>query len=263
MFTKWTTKKTIIASVVGLFLLFGLFSLGKLWEDVDAGEIVVIQDPIDGELHVYKAPGMVWQGWGKVTHYKKSGQFWFLANPKDEKIDNSLPVKWNDGGHASISGSIRYDLPLDDESMLKLHSTFGSLEAIETHLIKTNIEKAVYLVGPLMSSKESYAEKKNDLIYYIEDQASRGAYKTRQVENKEVDQLTGVEKMVTKVEIVNDSSGVPRRQEVSPLVQYRIKLYNMSINNMNYDKTVEAQIQTQQQAIMQVQTAEHQLVMAL
>ena len=250
------TRKIILGSLA-MFCLTLLFVMSfRLVENVDAGENVVIQDPYDGEIHVYKSPGIVWQGLGKVTHYKKSNQFWFLK-PKEKSgdPDNSIAVKWNDGGHADISGSIRYDLPTDDANMIRLHSTFGSQEAIENSLIKTNIEKAIYMTGPLMTSKESYAERRNDLIFYIEDQASRGVYKTRQRDVKEPDPLTGEEKIVTKVEIQHDSSNVPYRQETSPIAQNGIKLYNISINAIVYDGNVEKQIATQQQATMQVQTA--------
>lgn len=250
-------KKIILGAVLGFFLIICLMSAGKLYEDIDAGEIVVIQDPVDGELHVYKTSGMVWQGWGKATHYKKSNTFWFSLKVEDGDTteDKSIPVKWNDGGHATISGSVRYDLPVDDKQVIYLHSTFGSQEAIENTIIKTNVEKAVYLTGPLMSSKESYAEKRNDLIFYIEDQASKGVYKTRQVEAKEIDPITNAEKTTTKVEIQTDSFHLPLRQEMSPVAASGIKLYNISINGITYDKNVEEQIATQQKAIMQVQTA--------
>jgi regulator of protease activity HflC (stomatin/prohibitin superfamily) len=248
--------KQILGIVIGAILLLTLaFVMPRLWEDVDAGEVVIIQDPFDGDLHVYTEPGWQWQGMGRATHYRKSNQFWFSA-PKDEsESDLSIPVKWNDGGHAAISGSVRYDLPLEKESLIKIHSIFGSQESIEAQLIKTNIEKAIYMTGPLMTSKESYAEKRNDLIYYIEDQASRGVYKTKQIEVKEVDGLTNEEKMVTKVEIVEKTPGQPVRQEESPIKSYGVRLYNISINGIEYDKSVEKQIQTQQQAIMNVQTA--------
>lgn len=251
------SKKVIIGAVLSVLLLFGVFSAGKLWEDVDAGEIVVIQDPVDGQLHIYKTPGMVWQGWGKVTHYKKSNQFWFTieTNGKDTLEDRSISVKWNDGGKANILGSVRYDLPLSDNQIVAIHSTFGSQESIERDLIKTNIEKAVNMTGPLMTSKESYAEKKNDLIYYIEDQASKGVYRTRQVNVKEADAITGEEKTVTKVEIINNDKGLPYRQEVSPITSSGIKLYNISIKDIHYSSDVEQQIRVQQQATMQVQTA--------
>jgi regulator of protease activity HflC (stomatin/prohibitin superfamily) len=252
---KMSPKKIILGSVALFILVILSTMLGRLWENVDAGENVVVQDPFDGEIHVYKSPGIVWQGLGKVTHYKKSNQFWFLKPKREGDPDNAIAVKWNDGGHADISGSVRYDLPTDDANMVRLHSTFGSQEAIENSLIKTNIEKAIYMTGPLMTSKESYAERRNDLIYYIEDQASRGVYKTRQRDVKEPDPLTGEEKIVTKVEIQHDSSNVPYRQETSPIAMNGIKLYNISINAIVYDGNVEKQIATQQQATMQVQTA--------
>jgi regulator of protease activity HflC (stomatin/prohibitin superfamily) len=144
---------------------------------------------------------------------------------------------------------------MDDQAIIKIHSIFGSQEALEMQLIKTNIEKAVYMTGPLMSSKESYAEKRNDLIYYIEDQASRGVYKTKQTEVKELDGVTNEEKKVMRVDIVEKAPGQPMRQEESPIWTYGIKLYNISINGIVYDQIVEKQIQTQQQAIMNVQTA--------
>jgi regulator of protease activity HflC (stomatin/prohibitin superfamily) len=111
------------------------------------------------------------------------------------------------------------------------------------------------MTGPLMTSKESYAEKRNDLIFYIEDQASRGVYKTKQIEVKESDPLTSEEKLVTRVEIVQKAPGQPIRQEESPIAAYGVRLYNISINGISYDQNVEKQIQTQQQAIMNVQTA--------
>lgn len=257
METKFSLKKMVLLGVVTIITLILVFTAGKWFEDIDAGEVVVIQDPFDGDLHVFKQPGWQWQGYGKATHYRKSNQFWFTS-PKDtsdgDEQDLSIPVKWNDGGHSTISGSVRYDLPMDDAALIKIHSIFGSQEALEHQLIKTNVEKAVYMTGPLMTSKESYAEKRNDLIFYIEDQASKGVYKTKQTDVKIVDELTGDDKTVTRVDIV-ESNGAPIRQEKSPILDYHIRLYNISINDIKYDKTVEQQIRTQQQAIMQVQTA--------
>ena len=74
------------------------------------------------------------------------------------------------------------------------------------------IDKAIYMSGPLMSSKESYAEKRNALITYVEDQITHGVYQTRQHDVKTTDPITGVEKTITAVEIVADDKGMPRRQ---------------------------------------------------
>ena len=117
------------------------------------------------------------------------------------------------------------------------------------------MEKAVYMTGPLMSSKESYAERRNDLIFFIDDQASRGVYNTTTKEVKGVDPLSGKEKTFTIVEIDLDENGVHKRQEKSPLQEYGVAISNLALNKIKYNETVEQQIAQQQNAIMQVQTA--------
>lgn len=256
MDTNRIWKVTIgVFTLIALGVLLGLSV--KMFETVDAGEIVVIQDPIDGELHVYFAPGLAYQNLGKATHYNKSFQFWFSKKPdQGDSQDQSITVRFNDGGHASISGSVRADLPSSEEQMRDIHSRLGSQLAVEQELVRTVIEKAVYMSGPLMSSKESYSDRRNALITFIEDQAAKGVYQTTAKEVKTTDPVTGDEKTITVVEISIDSkTNAPARQEQSPLERFGIKLYNLSINEIKYDNVVEKQINAQQQAIMEVQTA--------
>lgn len=243
------TKKLLLLGIGVLVLVFFLFS-GKLIENVDNGEIVVIQS-VSGEMNVYDTPGPVNQAFGTATHYKKSNQFWF--NKQDE-TDHSIKVRFNDGGHANISGSVRWNMPTDKAAILKLHTDFASQEAVETQLIAQTLTKAVFMTGPVMSSKESYAEKRNDLISYVEDQAAEGIYKTLTHDVKVKDELSGVEKTNSIVSVV-EKNGAPVRQEVSPLKKYAISISGLAINAIEYDKVVEAQINAQQQATMQVQTA--------
>lgn len=243
----------IVGVLLGIFLIVASF---KMFEDVDAGEVLIVQDAIDGELHVYSTAGWKWQLFGKVEHYRKSNQFWFNAPSDSSETDKSIPIQWADGALSRLSGSIRYDLPLDEKSMMKIHSIFGSQKALEHQLIKTNLEKAVYMTGPLVTAKESYAEKKNNLIFYVEDQISRGVYKTTSMEVVTTDDLTGAEKTVTKVEVLTEpGTSIPLRQEKSPISEYALRMYNISINRIYYDKSTEEQIRTQQKAIMNVQTA--------
>jgi len=244
-----------IVVLVGIIVAIALSS--RLAEKVGADEIVVIQDPIDGDLHFYFQPGLYYQNLGTPTHYKKESQYWFSAHEdQGSKTDQSIKVRFNDGGHAKISGSVRWTLPMDIPSMTKIHTLFGSQVAVEQQLIRTVIEKSVYMTGPLMSSKESYAERRNDLISFIDDQASYGVYKTVTQDVKGIDALSGKEKTVTVVEPLMDTvTGKYFRQEVSPIGMYKIGLYNFSINKVLYDKLVEDQIATQQKAIMDVQTS--------
>jgi regulator of protease activity HflC (stomatin/prohibitin superfamily) len=105
-----------------------------------------------------------------------------------------------------------------------------------------------------MSSKESYAEKKNDLIAEVEDQISHGVYKTTQEEAKSKDAMTGVDKTITIVKIVM-VDGKPARQDESALESFGIKTFNFSVTDLPYDDAIEKQIRSQQELTMQVQTA--------
>jgi hypothetical protein len=253
-------RGAIILGVLSVIIVaFLVVSSKSILEKMTAEEILVIQDIIDGELHFYSDQGGVkLQKFGVATHYPKSNQFYFSAKEDQGGIkDMSIKTRFNDGAHATISGSVRVDLPLDSETLSKIHTKYGSWQSLEADLIRTVFEKSIYMSGPLMSSKESYAEKRNELIRYIEDQAENGIYKTRSIEEKGVDPMTGVEKTITRVELVEDanSPGGIARQEVSPLITYGLRAYNLSINSIDYADVVDKQIAAQQQAIMEVQTA--------
>ncbi|MFM8741792.1 MAG: SPFH domain-containing protein, partial [Cytophagales bacterium] len=238
-----------------LFIILILFS-GKIVENVDNSEIVIIQSAFSGKVSIYTTPGPVFQAFGTATHYKKSNQFWF-SKTKDEgkSVDQSIKIRFNDGGHGSISGSVRWYMPSDEKAILKLHTDFGSHDAVEQQLVRQSVTKSVYMTGPLMSSKESSAEKRNDLLSYIEDQSINGVYRTKQEDIKVHDDLMNTDKTVTVVKIVQDKNNLPMRQEASSVKMYGVSLQGLALNSIDYDSEVENQIKVQQQAYMQVQTA--------
>jgi hypothetical protein len=257
-FRGMTIGKMLI-SAIGVIALFVLvvFS-GMIFENVGADEVVVIQSPVKGVLEWYTTPGLKWQGFGTPTHYKKRFQYWFsVAADQGKTADQSIKIRFNDGGHGFISGSVSCDMPLDEDHLNMLHAKYGSQAAVEHELVRTVYEKAIYMTGPLMSSKESYAEKRNQLISFIEDQAVNGVYQTSVKQTRDKDLITGTEKTVFVVDLVPDASAPAklRREEISPLSTFGLKSYNLSINQIRYDPIVEEQIATQQRAIMEVQTA--------
>jgi hypothetical protein len=240
---------------LGILFLIIIFFSGKLVENVDNSEIVIIQSVFTGKISVYTSPGPVFQGFGLSTHYKKSNQFWFSKKTDEGKAeDQSIKIRFNDGGHGNISGSVRWYMPTDEKGILKLHTDFGSQLAVEQQLIRQVVTKAVYMTGPLMSSKESSAEKRNDLLSFIEDQSINGVYRTRQEDIKIHDELMNTDKTITVVRIVQENN-LPMRQEVSAIKVYNINLQGLALNAIDYDEEVEKQIKVQQQAYMQVQTA--------
>jgi hypothetical protein len=253
-------------SLVGLVVKIGLgiaiivvlaIFIGNTMTTVGADEIVVKQDLIGGQLHVWDTPGVHWQNFGTVTQYKRSAQLWFsVKEDEGKKEDDSIKVRFSDGGHGSISGSLRYSLPTDPNKMLQLHMTYHSMEAIDHELVRQVVNKGVYMSGPLMSSRESYAERRADLINYITDQIVYGVYRTEHDQIKTIDPLTGQEKTVdvVKPKVGTGPNGI-EREEDSPIQKFGMSATNITINSIDYDPTVEEQIKKQQEAYSLVQQA--------
>lgn len=251
------TPRRIVATCAVVFVMLSLLICSSsLWEHLDAGEIMVRQHPISGNLTVFTTPGVKWQGFGSVTKYRKRDQFWF--SPKHN--GDALKTRFNDGAHADITGSIAWEMPLDESHLIELHSKYGSMDAIEQQLIRTVVQKSVYMTGPLMASAESYAARRNDLLSLIDDQIRHGVYSTSAHDDVVTDELTGSRKTVRKVDLIASTDPVDfghKRESVSPLESFGINIIpgTLSLDEVDYDETVEAQIQKQQEAIMQVQTA--------
>ena len=237
-------RRTFWLIGIAIFLLVALVFSGRLWESVDAHENVVIQSIGTGKLKTITTPGWKWQGLGTVTRYPKRANYAF-----------SYPVRFNDGGHGTMFGSIQFDYPSNDEALRLIHIKFRSPEAFQTQLVEKVVNKAMYMTGPLMSSRESYAERRNDLIRFVEDQVEFGVYQTRTRTERRPDPITGQEKTVLVVEIIRDSSGTPLRQESSALLAYGVIASNFALDSLPYDAEVEGQIRQQQALTMQVQTS--------
>lgn len=227
----------VAALIVGIFFMFNLF------EEVNADKILCVQNPITGSLSWYTMAGPKWQGFGKVTKYNKRAIYAF-----------SYQVRFNDAGHGTMRGSIQFDMPVDKEHLTKIQSKYGNEDAVKKQLLQTVVNKCLYMTGPMMSSRESYAEKRSYLINYVEDQIQNGVFKTMIRDTTVKDPITGNEKTISVVEICT-KNGIPERQEEAILNEFGIKTYNFSIENLSYDATVESQIQQQQQMTMAVQTA--------
>lgn len=249
----WTMRRLFAAGIAALVVVFTPFIVMNTFENLDAHEIMVVQSPVGGELTVYTDPGVKWQGFGKVTKYPRRATYSFAS---DGKVDNSKKLRFNDGGHANLYGSVNWEMPLSTPEVINIHKTFGSAEGVETAAVAKMIDSAVYLAGPLMSSTESSGERRAELVQYINDQAENGVYVTRVREKEVIDPINGQKKTIAATEIVVDDKGMPKRQQGSILAEFHIKLLPMAIGELKYDKIVEDQIAERQKATTQVQIAQ-------
>jgi len=258
-----------VKKIVGILLLLvivvgGGFSSHAMFENVPAGYICVIQSPISGELTVYTEPGLKLQKFGMVTYYPRSGVLDFNQpieqndatryNPAD---DHALKVTFNDGGEAWISGSIRYDYPLDQEKMKTLHKMFSSHNNVMKGLIEKTVERSIYMSGPLMSSIESFMSRRAELPNLIEDQARNGLYDVLTKDVRVEDEFTKEVKTVKIAEPVKDSNapGGLKRQEESVLTKFGMSLSNFTTNNIAYSPKVQQRVDALFAAASDIQVA--------
>lgn len=252
----WTPRRIIVLAVSAVLIIATMVCSGKLVESMDASEIMVVQAPMSGKLTWYTTPGIKWQGFGDITTYRKRGQFWFSSAPDEGGKENgSIRARFNDGAHGNISGSLAYELSLDEKQLTDMHCKYRTPEALQQQLIRPLVEKSVYLTGPQMSSKESIAEKRNELLFLFEDQIQNGVYRTETVQEQQPDPITHQLKTVSVVKLAKNKEGKLIRADVSPLNEFGIKVFNLSLKEIKYDDEIEAQIKQQQEATMQVQLA--------
>ncbi len=243
-------RRVIAAIVAGVVALALLISMPMLVENNDAGKIMVIQS-VGGDLSVYTDAGWKWQGFGKVTVYPRRNEFQFGALSKEEThIGPGMGIRFYDGGEGVLFGSISWMMPTDPKSVLEIHKDFGNAEAFEHQAIRRSMESAATFSGPTMSSFESAAGRRNELLQILNDQTLHGVYKTlsRTMRTKDI---AGVEKDMTVVEIVKDDKGQPIRAQASYVQKYNVTMLPMTIKAFTYEDRVEKQIREQQAATNQ------------
>ncbi|MDR3169558.1 MAG: hypothetical protein LBU27_07615 [Candidatus Peribacteria bacterium] len=256
-------RKQIVSIFVGLLLFVGVVSIGKFVEWVDTDKTSICQH-LNGSLSYWTEPGPHAQWWGDVVSYDKTSQLWFSDSDGEgggNNTDLGIPIIFNDAGNGKINGSLRVVLPVGDDKLLKIRTAFPSMKSLMYDLVRPAVVKVVYASGTLMSSFESYAEKKTDLIFYINDQLENGVYKTRIQEVTTQDELDPAKTKTVRVAQLIENPNAPggyERQEKSPLTEYGITADNLSISSITYEEKILTQIADQQKARMNLLTAQAQ-----
>ena len=247
-----TLKRMLIAGISAIALLFVLIAGPMMVENLDASDIMVIQSPVSGELTVHTEPGWKFQGFGNVTKYPRRNELTFndptcAAKGNDEEVNRGLNIRFYDGGNAILCGSMSWVMPLDPKNVISIHRDFRSADAFELQAIRRSMESAATFSGPTMSSFESAAGRRNELLQILNDQTLNGVYKTisKTIRAKDV---AGIEKDMQIIEIVKDEKGLPLRAQASYVQEYNVDLLPMTINTFKYEDRVEEQIKQQQDA---------------
>lgn len=244
---------------IGFIAILAITMFFKSWFSVNNHEIVALTY-INGTVDFYTRPGIYGQWLGHAQTFEKR-----------KKYDFTERVQFNDGGYCDITGSVQYNIPLDTKTLQRMYAYYPTPDSIESGLIETNLKKAIILTGRTMSSKESYAERRGDLLSYMEDQLRHGPYQTKSFTREVTDDLdTTKKKLVTVVEITADprAPGGLGRAEPGLVEQYNIDTTNFNFT-VKYEDKVEKQIEALQaqaqkinQSIAEAKQAEQRAITA-
>lgn len=249
------------AKIIGIILIVvafiaALICAPQLYENVPMGRYHITQSPFSGDITARMTPGPYAQWFAHVEEFPVSETFFFTADKEGGEGDASVTVQFNDGSTCKISGTCRVDLPRDGKLAAELVTVHGyrSMNQIEDRLILPTIRRALMLTANQMTAKESYAEKRAAYIADAWDQILNGIYIMKDEQKKTLDPVSGKEVTITTKTPVVDEHGV-RLREKNPFAGLGVTLANFEVKSFIYEEKVKQQISTQQQALMDVQTA--------
>lgn len=271
-------KRIVILASLAVVVMAAIYSFNKMIISVPADRIYVLQDAMDGDLHVYHTPGLQNQNFGDLIGDYPKFELTSFDIPEDQReilnydsawSDNNISrfgikVKFYDQGEAFLFGTIPVEMPMDDSSLIAIQFKHGGWESLRAQIIHKQLVSAVTQVGAFMTSREASAERRGDLIGYIEDMVKNGIYLTKSKENYEVDAVTGDSVVVRFAERISDpaSPGGYKRQAASEVAKYNIRIGTPAINRVVFSPIVQGQLWKQQEMAMEIQTSRARALVA-
>lgn len=275
---KWSnfnmsiSKKSIMYAAISLLtvvFMFGMIGIN------DAGHRTVVQH-LNGNLEVVFDSGPYVQAFAKTTVYNDVITFDFDKSENEEgaTIDqDGIPVRYQDGGTGEVYGIARLKLPSTKEQMIKIHKDFRSNDGVAYKTIKPVTEEITNHTAGLMTSEESYAEKRGAFTQYIKDQIRNGKYATVQqeittveagmeycLENNLTDALKkecrDVKKTTKKIPVIAYDEKTGAIQHIdTDLQQYGIELVGFTQSDWGYEPKTLKQISDKREATMAIITS--------
>ena len=259
---KMGLKSMITLGFVAVLVVVGLFSLPMIVDTVEKGTYQVKQAAVSGTMDAKMTPGLWIQAWGDIDEWPKAETFFFTHDNDtagDVDVDTSMEVRFNDGSMCKISGTARVIMPITKAEAIALTTVRGHKTYLDVQekLIKPTVRNVLRSTANLMSARESYSEKRPDFVTWSRDQITNGVYVTEETTKQVKDLVTGemIWKHVKKIKLGED--GLPMYQ-ANPMADTGIELKNFEIKSFVYEKKVQLQISSQQEARMAVETAKAQ-----
>jgi regulator of protease activity HflC (stomatin/prohibitin superfamily) len=250
--------KLVFVLVVIVLVVGALIAGSQLVSNVEKGTYEVRQSWITGQVSAKMTPGW-WVKLGTITPWPKAETFYFTRGQDskfDWKEDHSVIVQFNEGSECNVSGTCRVTLPRTEQEAVALTVDYGyrTWEDLMYKLVQPQVRKALILTANQMTARESYSDRRADFIFLTADQLLNGLYAYDEVEKDVEDPVTG-KKVRRLVKVIKKGPDGKALRDSHPFHPLGVVVDNLEIRGWHYSDKVRAQIEKQQQAYMDIQTA--------
>ncbi|MBE6453593.1 MAG: hypothetical protein E7017_01740 [Alphaproteobacteria bacterium] len=242
---KGKTMNETKLALAGVTALGLIITACNLWGSNDYAEYKIRQAAGSGEMTIITEAGMYWDGFADISNYRVSGD-----------IDFEEVTTMSDGAKVTFSGSVKFRLPSDEATRLKLHKDFGSYDNVVENLIKKNtIDVLSNKTAPMFTASDTYSARKPEIARVLEGQLQNGAY---DVYYEEVKMQDGTKYRLAKVR--TDESGKPKIIGKNLLSEYGIEIQQVVMGDPRPEekilKIIDAQKEAEQKAVLARSQAE-------
>lgn len=239
----------IVASVI--FIILAIVNLGKILDNVDMGYYKIKQSWPKGDVTLIDDPGLFFQWWGTLYDYQISDIYYFSSSNLDGGVGEDadpIKVRFNDGGTAEVSGSVKFKLSQKEKDAVALHNDFKSFRKVKDDLIRQVAIEALMQSATLMKAEESYSTRREEFTSFAEGQVINGIYQTYS-EEKIIEDAEGKEFIERTVKVKRDSiTSLPIVRKPSTLKRYNIEVIQFVIKDIDFDKTIDELISKKKEA---------------
>lgn len=249
-------KKAYLSGIGGIAIVIVLVIVmagSQIIGKNDAGFYQIRQSAIAGKMTAINKPGVFSRMFAKMTTYKISDIQYFSKSSLDGgrgEATEAIEVRFNDGGTAKISGSLRYKLSLREKDQLKLHTEYRSNNVIKDSLVRQIITEALLQTATLMKAEEVYSTRRSEFTAIAEAQIKDGIFETVTKEFVKTN-VEGNNFVYRTVDVKKDEKGNPTLRKISAFNRYGIEIIQFTIKEIDFDPTIDALISKKKEAEQQ------------
>lgn len=255
-------NKKVFAIVIGIVAIVFLLLSFSILETNKAGYFQVKQAAVTGKMSVRLNAGTYFQWFGDISEYKNVATVGIGENHRgDGTADiDAVPVIFNDGSKAVISGLIRVKLPTTQEQAIHLKNEYaGGFDHFIQSGVVPIVNNAIKLAANLRSAQDAYTT----LALFqqaVEDQLRNGIYETRS-DKVVITRSTGDTEEQRITAIVYNADGTPKRMP-NRLQQLGCEVLECVIDVPAFDQKVEEMISLRKDEAMKTELAKQSAIRA-